>query len=437
MVEGEALAVDAEAPALARPAGLAVAVPGVRVLHVGAGAEHAAGAAQDHDLDVVVGRELVEVGAHLLAHRRVVRVAPLGVVDRDPRHVRGPIDVEHNARLGFGFAGHEKMPVMRRRRPARCRTGTRRGPRATVRGPAASLTQRVIDSTGESEANMIRSLPRVDMKCSSDAGRWRGDHAEVMSRRLAYLIIRRIAVSHHGSAPCIMQSLSSGKRTQTRSRWIGFCASPGIGGPGRPGVHAQRQVELAALRVEREVDGVGRRVHAVAPEARADDRVRDRVVGTKLSSRRRFFIGFSRSWPPAPRLNRSGWASTNDSARFEGWAMLTIKHGPLDAVLVHLVEQLAELAAREHRRARLEVVLLDADHPLGLLDVAHVGVDEEVVGARDGRHDAASRVALVPRHRGCVRAPHGTAGPCSGRVRAGRPSARSPITLRWISSVPP
>ena len=55
-----------------------------------------------------------------------------------------------------------------------------------------------------------------------------------MSRRFAYLIIRRMATSHHGSAPCIMQSFSSGKRTHTRSRWIGFCTSPGIGGPGSP-----------------------------------------------------------------------------------------------------------------------------------------------------------------------------------------------------------
>ena len=99
---------------------------------------------------------------------------------------------------------------------------------------AASVMQRVIERTGESEANMTRFLPRVDMKWSSDCGRCRGDHAEVISRRLEYLIIRRMAVSHQGSAPCAMQSLSSGKRTHTRSRWIGSCASPGIGGPGRP-----------------------------------------------------------------------------------------------------------------------------------------------------------------------------------------------------------
>src|SRR5689334_14116176 len=93
---------------------------------------------------------------------------------------------------------------------------------------------RVMESTGESEANMIRVFPRVRMKCSSDAGRCRGAHADVISRRFAYLIISRIAVSHHGSAPCIMHSFSSGKRTHTRSRWIGFCTSPGIGGPGSP-----------------------------------------------------------------------------------------------------------------------------------------------------------------------------------------------------------
>ncbi len=55
-----------------------------------------------------------------------------------------------------------------------------------------------------------------------------------MMRRFSYLIISRIAMSHHGSAPWIMHSFSSGNRTHTRSRWIGFCTSPGIGGPGRP-----------------------------------------------------------------------------------------------------------------------------------------------------------------------------------------------------------
>ena len=58
---------------------LAVAVPGVRVVHVGAGAEHAALAAEQHDLDVVVVGELVEVLAELLAHRRVVGVRAPGL----------------------------------------------------------------------------------------------------------------------------------------------------------------------------------------------------------------------------------------------------------------------------------------------------------------------------------------------------------------------
>ena len=57
VVEAEGLAIDAEAAALAGAA-LRVAgpVPVVRVVHVGAGAEDSAGAAEDHDLDVVVGR---------------------------------------------------------------------------------------------------------------------------------------------------------------------------------------------------------------------------------------------------------------------------------------------------------------------------------------------------------------------------------------------
>ena len=39
-----------------------------------------------------------------------------------------------------------------------------------------------------------------------------GDQAEVMRRRLRYFSIRRIATSHHGSAPWIIDSFSSGKR---------------------------------------------------------------------------------------------------------------------------------------------------------------------------------------------------------------------------------
>ena len=71
VVEAERLAIDRESPALARPpwpgcvlafgAGRAVAVPGVGVAHVGAGAEHAALAPQQHDLHVVVERDVVQV----------------------------------------------------------------------------------------------------------------------------------------------------------------------------------------------------------------------------------------------------------------------------------------------------------------------------------------------------------------------------------------
>ena len=51
---------------------------------------------------------------------------------------------------------------------------------------------------------------------------------------------------------------------------------------------------------------------------------------------------------------------------------------PLDAVGVHVLEQLGQLGALEERVAALEVVLLDPDHPLGLLLVAQVDVHEAV-----------------------------------------------------------
>ena len=186
---------------------------------------------------------------------------------------------------------------------------------------------------------------------------------------MRYLIISRMAVSHHGSAPWIMHSRSSGKRTHTRSRWIGFCTSPGIGGPGMPGVEAQRQVELAALRVERVVDGVARRVHAVAPEARAR-RWRRRPGGraTNDSSDRSVGIGRSRLRPPTPRAKRSGRCldeplrpvgSLVPSSRVIRMARST----PLASMSS---SSSGSSRAREERLAALEVVLLDADHPLRL-----------------------------------------------------------------------
>jgi hypothetical protein len=98
VVEVERPAVDEEPAALTGPplragaiavvaVGLrrAVAVPGVRVVHVGAGAEHATFAAQEHHLDVVVVGELLEMRAQLLAHRGVVGVLALRVVEGDAR----------------------------------------------------------------------------------------------------------------------------------------------------------------------------------------------------------------------------------------------------------------------------------------------------------------------------------------------------------------
>ena len=151
----------------------------------------------------------------------------------------------------------------------------------------------------------MRSLPpRREVVLGATPQTFR-DHAEVISRRLRYLIISRMAMSHQGSAPWIMHNRSSGKRMQTRSRWIGFWTSPGIGGPDA-GVHAQRQVRLAALRVERVVDRVAGRVHAVAPEARPDDGVDDRVVAHERCEAAQRGIGRRRLKPPTPSENRSG-----------------------------------------------------------------------------------------------------------------------------------
>ena len=111
MVEGEALTVDAETAALARPAGLAVRVPRVRVVHVGSGAENTAAAPQDHHLDVVVGGKILEERAHPSPHRRVAGVAPLGVVERDPRDVGSVVTFEPHPFVGLGVAHGEAQYV--------------------------------------------------------------------------------------------------------------------------------------------------------------------------------------------------------------------------------------------------------------------------------------------------------------------------------------
>src|SRR3546814_757047 len=58
--------------------------------------------------------------------------------------------------------------------------------------------------------------------------------------------------------------------------------------------------------------------------------------------------------------------------------------GLLDAVGVHVLEQLVQLGALEEGLAALEVVLLDADHPVGLLLVAECDVHEAVDGSGHG-----------------------------------------------------
>jgi hypothetical protein len=64
------------------------AVPRIRVVHIGAGAEDAALTSQDHDLDVVVIRQLIKVLSHLSSHRGVIRIATIRIVNGesgDPR----------------------------------------------------------------------------------------------------------------------------------------------------------------------------------------------------------------------------------------------------------------------------------------------------------------------------------------------------------------
>ncbi len=103
VVEAEAVAVDRQAPPLAGaalgPVGLLV--PGVGVGHVGPGAEHPVGAPEEQDLHVVVGRDLVEVPAHLLAHGRVVRVLPGRLVDGEPGDVAVAVDLEVHAAVAL------------------------------------------------------------------------------------------------------------------------------------------------------------------------------------------------------------------------------------------------------------------------------------------------------------------------------------------------
>ena len=54
-------------------------------------------AAEQHDLGVVVERELVEEGAELLAHGRVVGVLALGVGEGDPSDAPLVVSLEEHA----------------------------------------------------------------------------------------------------------------------------------------------------------------------------------------------------------------------------------------------------------------------------------------------------------------------------------------------------
>ena len=89
VIEAERLAVHGQPPPLAgTPFGLgrvSLAVPAVCVIHVRPGTEHAVRATQQHDSDVVVFGDAIQVPRNGVAHRRVVRVALARVVQRDRR----------------------------------------------------------------------------------------------------------------------------------------------------------------------------------------------------------------------------------------------------------------------------------------------------------------------------------------------------------------
>ena len=103
VIEAERLAVDREPPTLAGSALLgffvfaAFAVPAVGVVHIRAGAEDSLGSTQQHHGDVVVLGDLIQAPADGLAHRSVVGVALLGIVEGDRRDPLVRIDVEQHA----------------------------------------------------------------------------------------------------------------------------------------------------------------------------------------------------------------------------------------------------------------------------------------------------------------------------------------------------
>ena len=170
-----------------------------------------------------------------------------------------------------------------------------------------------------------------------------------------------MATSHHGSAPWIMHSLQLGEADADPVEVDRVLHLARDRRPGDAGVHAERQVELAALRVERVVDGVARAGTCRRPRSSADDGVGDRVVAhERLERRAAPRIGRSRLKPPTPRAKRSGRSPRSAvRGRRRRCRRCVSRIASLDAVGVHVVEQLARARGSVKKESpALEVVLL-------------------------------------------------------------------------------
>src|SRR5262249_43388738 len=190
---------------------------------------------------------------------------------------------------------------------------------------------------------------------------------------------------------------------------------------------------LAALHVERVIDGVARWIHPVAPEARPDDGERDRVIAHERLE-------------AAQRAHRAQQVEPADAEREAVGPLARValravaalaepgeQDRALDAVLVHVVEQLRELGAAEEGISASEVVLLDPDHPVGLLHVAHVHVHETVDRSRHEPASLATRAGALRKHLDVYRritrsAARPARRPCP--ARAGRPGPVPPRSDR-------
>ena len=115
------------------------------------------------------------------------------------------------------------------------------------------------------------------------------------------------------------------------------------------GVHAEQQIELAALCVHGVVNGVCGRVHAIAPEARAGHRVSHRVVldkGLQLPQR----LHRPEQVEPTDAEGTSVGSGLDEAERSPLHVIdPSGEDRLLDAVGIHALNELAELRAGEER----------------------------------------------------------------------------------------